>query len=222
MYIKILDTETKSYRLLETLDRVQNYLISVENVSLSTSSNLSLSLLEKFDIYKVKCVPSSLIEDKYKRYYAIEYDNLTYSNDGYSIDEIYTLDITLVNAHWDELREQRNKALFNTDWIISSNDITNSCKDKYIAYRNLLRIIDVVEYPVDYIFPDQPPIEILNTNYSLTEENIERLKTFRAIKDPELYESFLSKWSKYNYINRSDIVSSLLTITTGRKLGDIL
>ena len=56
---------------------------------------------------------------------------------------------------WDQIRSQRDKLLYETDWTQLS-DISTEIKEKYLAYRQALRDITLQSDPDNIVWPSKP------------------------------------------------------------------
>jgi hypothetical protein len=133
--------------------------LKFENKNISFPSIISDSLLETFGVYKVELRDSGYEDD-----YTKDVIELTPTLSG----SVYVQTFNIVDADeitittrkevkWEEIREQRNQLLSESDWTqFQDSPITGSQLTLWQTYRQELRNITSQSNPFEIIWPIKP------------------------------------------------------------------
>jgi hypothetical protein len=133
--------------------------LKMENKNISFPTNVSDSLLETFDVYKVELRDSGYDDDYTKDVLEV---TPTLSGSVYvQTYQITDVDETTLNTRkeikWEEVRESRNTLLKDCDWTqFQDSPITGSKLTEWQTYRQSLRDITNQENPYNITWPTKP------------------------------------------------------------------
>jgi hypothetical protein len=93
---------------------------------------------------------------------SFEYDGRVF--DQWSVKDVREMDIpsdiidaAIIDAHWQIVRDERNKRLSLSDWTqVSDSPLDETQKQKWQSYRQLLRDVTKQTDPTDIQWPDLP------------------------------------------------------------------
>lgn len=133
--------------------------LKLENKNISFPSIISDSLLETFGIYKVELRDSGYEDD-----YTKDVFELTPILSGSVYVQTFNVvdaDETTINIRkeqkWEEIRQQRNQLLSESDWTqFQDSPITGSKLTEWQTYRQSLRDVTSQSDPYNIIWPTQP------------------------------------------------------------------
>lgn len=133
--------------------------LRIENSNVSFPKNLTDEVLEPFDVYKVQSNPSQYENDPTKD---VEEKEPILSGSVYIQDWVVTdADQTTIDKReeikWDEIREERDKLLTESDWTqLPDSPLSSSKKTEWQTYRQELRDITTQPNPFQITWPDIP------------------------------------------------------------------
>ena len=130
-----------------------------DNKSTSFSTTISDSVLESFNVYKVE-----LRNADYDGDYTKDVIETTPTLSGSTYVQTYEIvdadEITIntrIEQKWEEIREQRNQLLFESDWTqFQDSPITGSELTNWQTYRQELRNITTQQNPYNILWPTKP------------------------------------------------------------------
>lgn len=199
-------------------------LIQEHNSGVILPANPSEQLLEFFNIKKVDI--SYLNGDKLEK--ELDLDRLDYcdlnikritNNKGkYTVELEYLDNSNKTKDRWRKIRTKRDKLLLETDWVMLENGLTDSCKEKYKAYRQLLRdITKIYDSPKEVIYPEPPLINYINTTDSskLTKKQIDFIEAYSPkANDLNDWNKFLKEWKNTKFTKNRQAVLNLIKLYT--------
>lgn len=230
LYIKVVDGQPE----------FRPYTIEQIKVPLSKETNsilpakLTKEFLAKYGYYPVEMSITGDIPDKLLKYTTNQVKRVFERGGTWFIEMEQILNNHLLLQDWETVKKERNRLLLESDWVQNSDIVTDQSKQRYYAYRELLRdVIRIAQYPCDVRFPIKPDIQyidsvenrkILSNRLQLSEDEIEKLKD----NDPVLFTenkewyNFLVEWAKLDFIKDRLIVSNLILTYTDTTLETVL
>lgn len=230
LYVKVVngEPELRPY----TIDQIRTALYRTNTVVLPAV--LTDTILAEFGYEPVELTVTTNVPDKLLQYTINEVKRIYQANGTWYIEMQQVINNHLLLQDWEYIKKERNKLLLETDWVQVSDIVTADTKDKYYAYRELLRdLVHIAEYPCDVKFPQKPALHyidaiekkrILESRTKLTDEEIEVLKNYETLPseaNSEWYR-FLVEWSKLDFIRDKAIVSNLILAYTNTSLDIVL
>jgi hypothetical protein len=133
--------------------------LKLENKNISFPSIISDSLLETFGVYKVELKDSGYENDYTKD--VIELAPIISGSVYVQTFNVVDADETTINTRmevkWEEIRQQRNQLLSESDWTqFQDSPITGSQLTLWQTYRQELRNITSQSNPFEIIWPIKP------------------------------------------------------------------
>ena len=133
--------------------------LKMENKNISFPSDITNELLETFNVYPVELRDSGYDDD-----YTKDVTELTPILSGSTYIQTYQIadaDETTLNKRkeikWDEIRDNRNTLLSDSDWTqFQDSPITGSKLTEWQTYRQSLRDITTQENPYNISWPTKP------------------------------------------------------------------
>lgn len=161
-----------------------------------------------------------------EHYYGIKKYGKPYCiNNAWYLDIHYEIDTYRLQQAWDTIRKKRDEALKNSDWVESSSSVSDDTKQRYKAYRQLLRdCISCATYPEEVYLPKVPSIYITTVNDGLSIDDliIEKLKDYKpADEDRTAWNIFLTEWKNYNFTNNLAMINNLLLVWMNKTLDNL-
>lgn len=230
LYVKVVngEPELRPY----TLDQIRTVLYKTNTMILPAV--LTDKLLSEFGYEPVEMTVNTNVPDKLLKYTVNEVKRIYEANGTWYIEMEQVINNHLLLQDWEYVKKERNKLLLDTDWVQVSDIVTLDTKEKYYAYRELIRdLVRIAEYPCDVKFPQKPALHyidaieqkrLLQSRVKLTSEEIELLKNHETLPGDtnEQWYNFLVEWSKLDFITDKVIVSNLVLAYTNTTLDSIL
>jgi len=126
--------------------------------------------------------------------------------------------------YWQQLRDERNAALADTDWVMSCEDVTPACKKRFKAYRQALRRLPAIASEAyDITVPSPPPIVMKKVkSEQLSDEQILALQSHSPkVRELDEWNTFITAWQQSG-TNEISYVGNLMEAYTGKDIDSLL
>ena len=198
--------------------------LSLNNGVILGASNISPELLRYYNYRpcELDITEDTFISPKAPKTYVIR--NFVLEEEYIKLYLHQTVSDNCKIRYWQQLRDERDRVLADTDWVMACEEVTPACKKRFKAYRQALRMLPTVAAEAyDITVPSPPPIVMKKVKSDeLSEEQVIALKAHSPkVRELDEWNTFIAAWQQSG-TNDSSYVGSLIEAYTGKDIASLL